>query len=232
MHIPIFAFDFSIAKPAMATLINNKLSFYIWPMDIDIYTEDAMIASGVNVTNRRLSPISKKTYDEHSLIYTHVSRAKDLANIIYSTIYKELTDNFADNEVSEIIIANEGFAYGASGNAILDLSGYKYVLMSRLMELEQELNIKIKFCTYAPRSLKMTAGCGKKGSKKIDMIYALGKEDNDLHLFIHTVECHSEILKKKTAFVDCVDDLADSYWCLKTCVQKENIDCVLYNEQC
>lgn len=227
MHIPIFAFDFSIAKPAMASFIDNHLDFYIWPMDVDTFTFDALSVSGINVNNRRLGPILKKTYDEHSLIYTHVTRAKELAELIHDTICNAIKN---DNSIDTIIIANEGFAYGASGNAILDLSGYKYVLMSRLMEIEKELGIKIKFCTYAPRTLKMVAGSGKKGSKKIDMIYALGNEDNDLHLFIHTVGSHSELLKKKTAFIDCVDDIADSYWCLKTCVQKEKIDCILYEQ--
>ena len=32
--------------------------------------------------------------------------------------------------------------------------------------------------------------------KKDDMITALGNEDNDLHLFIHTIRDHNDILKK------------------------------------
>ena len=59
------------------------------------------------------------------------------------------------------------------------------------------------------------------------MIIKLGEESNDLHLFIHTIWGHSEILKKKTAYVNCVDDLADAYWCLKTTVKKENISCLV-----
>ena len=29
---------------------------------------------------------------------------------------------------------------------------------------------------------------------------------------------------KKTAFVNCVDDLVDAYWCLKTTIEKENLN--------
>ena len=83
------------------------------------------------------------------------------------------------------------------------------------------------FKTYSPITIKSTAGCAKKGMGKDSMITALGKEDNDLHLFIHTIWGHNEILRKKTSYVMCVDDLTDAYWCLKTVVKKENIDCVL-----
>ena len=45
--------------------------------------------------------------------------------------------------------------------------------------------------------------------------------------YITCVKVINDILKKKTSYVMCVDDLADAYWCLKTVVKKEDIDCVL-----
>ena len=107
-------------------------------------------------------------------------------------------------------------------DAALDLSGYKYILMHAFMSKGFT-----EFRTYSPITIKATAGCAKRGSKKEDMITRLGEENNDLHLFIHTIWGHSEILKKKTAYVNCVDDLADAYWCLKTTAKKENISCIL-----
>ena len=41
-HKPIFAFDFSMNKPAMACLIENELSFYIWPLNIDKVAQEKL----------------------------------------------------------------------------------------------------------------------------------------------------------------------------------------------
>jgi hypothetical protein len=58
---------------------------------------------------------------------------------------------------------------------------------------------------------------------KNDMITKLGEEDNSLHTIFNIIGNAPEQLKKKTNFVMCVDDIADSYWCLKTVIKKENI---------
>jgi hypothetical protein len=222
-HPPIFAFDFSMNKPAMCCLIENKINFYAWPLKVDKVTYEKLTSCDVIVIDRGLEPIKEKTLDESELILEHVSRSSNLAKIIVNTILDILKPY--DYNIEDVIIANEGFAFAAKGDAALDLSGYKYILMKELID-----NGFKKFKTYSPITIKSTAGCAKKGMGKDDMITALGNEDNDLHLFIHTIWGHNEILRKKTAYVQCVDDLTDAYWCLKTVVKKEKIDCIL-NEQ-
>lgn len=219
-HKPIFAFDFSMNKPAMACLIENELSFYIWPLSIDKVAQEKLDSCDINIVNRKLNPIKDKSLNESELIIEHVARSTNLAKLIVSTILKIIRPY--NYNIDDIIIANEGFAFAAKGDAALDLSGYKYILMKELID-----NGFSNFKTYSPITIKSTAGCAKKGMKKDDMITALGNEDNDLHLFIHTIRDHNDILKKKTSYVMCVDDLADAYWCLKTVVKKEDIDCVL-----
>ena len=219
-HKPIFAFDFSMNKPAMACLIENELSFYIWPLNIDKVAQEKLDSCDINIVNRKLNPIKDKSLNESELIIEHVARSTNLAKLIVSTILKIIRPY--NYNIDDIIIANEGFAFAAKGDAALDLSGYKYILMKELID-----NGFSNFKTYSPITIKSTAGCAKKGMKKDDMITALGNEDNDLHLFIHTIRDHNDILKKKTSYVMCVDDLADAYWCLKTVVKKEYIDCVL-----
>lgn len=220
MHQPIFAFDFSMAKPAMVSLINNKLEIYIWPMDLDEKSEKMISACNVNIWNRHLPSMHKK-YNEHTLILEHVERAENLAELITETIDSKLSENGIMDK-SDIIIANEGFSFSSRGNATLDLSGYKYILMHTLKEHGYE-----NFKTYSSITIKSTAGCAKKGMGKIDMINRTAEEDQDLHLFIHTLAIHSELLKKKTAFIDCIDDICDAYWCLRTTINKENINCCL-----
>ena len=219
-HTPIFAFDFSMNKPAMACLIENELSFYIWPLSIDKVAQEKLDSCDINIVNRKLNPIKDKSLNESELIIEHVTRSTNLAKLIVGTILKIIRPY--NYNIDDIIIANEGFAFAAKGDAALDLSGYKYILMKELID-----NGFSNFKTYSPITIKSTAGCAKKGMKKDDMITALGNEDNDLHLFIHTIRDHNDILKKKTSYVMCVDDLADAYWCLKTVVKKEDIDCVL-----
>ena len=219
-HKPIFAFDFSMNKPAMACLIENELSFYIWPLNIDKVTQEKLDSCDINIVNRKLNPIKDKSLNESELIIEHVTRSTNLAKLIVGTILKIIRPY--NYNIDDIIIANEGFAFAAKGDAALDLSGYKYILMKELID-----NGFSNFKTYSPITIKSTAGCAKKGMKKDDMITALGNEDNDLHLFIHIIRDHNDILKKKTSYVMCVDNLADAYWCLKTVVKKEDIDCVL-----
>lgn len=219
-HTPIFAFDFSMNKPAMACLIENELSFYIWPLSIDKVAQEKLDSCDINIVNRKLNPIKDKSLNESELIIEHVTRSTNLAKLIVGTILKIIRPY--NYNIDDIIIANEGFAFAAKGDAALDLSGYKYILMKELID-----NGFSNFKTYSPITIKSTAGCAKKGMKKDDMITALGNEDNDLHLFIHTIRDHNDILKKKTSYVMCVDDLADAYWCLKTVVKKEDINCVL-----
>lgn len=219
-HKPIFAFDFSMNKPAMACLIENELSFYIWPLNIDKVAQEKLDSCDINIVNRKLNPIKDKSLNESELIIEHVTRSTNLAKLIVGAILKIIRPY--NYNIDDIIIANEGFAFAAKGDAALDLSGYKYILMKELID-----NGFSNFKTYSPITIKSTAGCAKKGMKKDDMITALGNEDNDLHLFIHTIRDHNDILKKKTSYVMCVDDLADAYWCLKTVVKKEDIDCVL-----
>lgn len=219
-HKPIFAFDFSMNKPAMACLIENELSFYIWPLNIDKVAQEKLDSCDINIVNRKLNPIKDKSLNESELIIEHVTRSTNLAKLIVGAILKIIRPY--NYNIDDIIIANEGFAFAAKGDAALDLSGYKYILMKELID-----NGFSNFKTYSPITIKSTAGCAKKGMKKDDMITVLGNEDNDLHLFIHTIRDHNDILKKKTSYVMCVDDLADAYWCLKTVVKKEDIDCVL-----
>lgn len=83
-----------------------------------------------------------------------------------------------------------------------------------------------RFKTYAPTSLKATAGC-KRGSSKEDMINHLGDELDNLHILFKNVRDDNMSLRKKKNYVKGLDDIADSYWCLRTTIKKEKIDCWL-----
>lgn len=215
--IIIFAFDFSMSKPAMCYYYKNKIHFWCFPMKIDEKSLDILRASNINVINRNLPSIDKKTFDSHTLVKEHINRANNLSNIIVNTINDIIKKNNIKKE--NVIIATEGLSFASKGDAMLDLSGYKYVLLSKI----SELNINNIF-TYSPITIKNVAGCSKKDNKgKLPMIEKI-KEEKSNHIFITNLKNQPEMLKKKTSFVQCVDDLVDAYWCLKTVIIKENLN--------
>ena len=214
------ALDFSCSKPAMTTLINGCIDFFVFPSNIDTKSESILKAANIIVHNRNLEPINKANHTEHTLIIEQVNRASNLAYIIASTI----NDIVSVNNISkdDTIIANEGFSFGSKGDAALDLAGYKYLLMFYLIKRGFT-----NFRTYSPIQIKKTAHCSFKGSTKLDMIKAMANDNIFYHPFIDLLALEPQQLKKKTAFVPTIDDIADSYWCLRTCLKetlKENTD--------
>lgn len=215
MDKPIFAFDFSCSKPALCVNIDNKISYAVFPANVDKVTEEKLTAVEVTVFNRGLDAISKSNkVSDSDLILMQVSRARELADMIVSYILSVLNQYGILPET--VIIANEGFSFASSGNAVLDLSGYKYILMSALIDAGFK-----DFRTYAPITIKSTAECSKKGMGKEDMIRMAGLSGAN-HPFNKAISENPELLKKKTAWVPCVDDLADAYWCMRTVIKKDN----------
>ena len=210
MSKAIFAFDFSCNKPAMTSYINGVINFYVWPSEIDDKSYDRLTSCDVIIHNRNLEKIKEKSLDQHELILEHTHRAIDLSNIILDLIDYLVHKNNIDKD--DVIIANEGFAFSAKGDAALQLAGYKYILMERLIDRGYK-NLK----TYSPITIKKTAGCSKKGLGKDAMIEAMSRQDDDHHL-INILKNDPDYLKKKSNYVLCMDDIADSYWNLKTCI--------------
>ena len=210
MSKAIFAFDFSCNKPAMTSYINGVINFYVWPSEIDDKSYDRLTSCDVIIHNRNLEKIKEKSLDQHELILEHTHRAIDLSNIILDLIDYLVHENNIDKD--DVIIANEGFAFSAKGDAALQLAGYKYILMERLIDRGYK-NLK----TYSPITIKKTAGCSKKGLGKDAMIEAMSRQDDDHHI-ISILKNDPDYLKKKSNYVLCMDDIADSYWNLKTCI--------------
>lgn len=212
----IISFDFSINKPAMCIYHNNKLYFYTWPLNIDNKSIEILKQCDVNVYNRNLQPINKKQYDSNSLVYEHVKRSSLLTDLIINDIMSFI--KFHNIDKNNIIISSEGLSYASNGDATLNLAAYKQVLLTKLYENDL-VNIK----TYSPITIKATAGKSKKGEgSKTSMIDAI-KEEEKNHKFIEILSTNDNLLKKKTAYIQTVDDLVDAYWCLKTTLKKEDL---------
>ena len=212
---PIFAFDFSCNKPAMTCCVDGKIDIYVWPSDIDHVSGGRLSVCGVNVINRNLEHIKDKEFTQHELILEHMRRSTALADMITETICRILQNS--GHDISSAVISNEGFAFSARGDAALDLSGYKYILMDRLIHAGFK-----HFRTYSPITIKKTAGCSKRGLGKDAMIEAFSREPESTHTIVSVLKNDPHMLIKKTNYVTCMDDIADSYWCLKTCEKDLN----------
>lgn len=230
------AFDFSMNKPAMVTLINDKLEYYVFPSKISKSNKEKLENCGVHVYERGLEPVGK--LNEHELICEHLRRARDLASLICDKIIRILNkEGINEDDYDQIIIGNEGFSFGSTGAAMLDLAGYKYILMNSLIIMGFE-----KFKTFSPQTLKRIAGANRKDGK-LGMIRNLADENipfellNDdlwgIHKFMWTLNNDPEYLmnSKLSNYIQCVDDLADAYWCLKCCIiECDDKDAIISNE--
>src|SRR6056297_1763517 len=152
----LIGFDFSISKPAACVKIDNKYLFYAWPYNLQKKIIPIYENSRVNISNRTHE--KDKGPDVSSKMRYEVRDARRLSEMISDTLKPYLNRN--------TYIAFEGMSYGSSGDVVLQLGGYKYLIMD---ELSKYVPLDNMF-TYSPITIKKTAGCSKKGTPKSEVI--------------------------------------------------------------
>jgi hypothetical protein len=129
----------------------------------------------------------------------------ELSSLILSTL--------PDGNTDEWKVVFEGISYASSGNMAIQLGGYKYILM------EAFFNEGILFenmTTYAPITIKKTAGCSEKGKGKKEMIDAFIGTGISTPLR-NAIETNRLLFQKKTGtWIDHLDDLVDAFWAVET----------------
>jgi len=153
----IIGFDFSINKPAACIYENDVYEFYSWPFGLSEKIKEIYRNSGVNLFDREDEKY--KGSDSSEKMRRDVSNAAYLSDLIISSL--------PDGDISKDQIVFEGFSFASSGNVVLQLGGYKYILMK---DLYDECVPWKNMDTYAPITLKKTAGASKKGMGKKEMI--------------------------------------------------------------
>lgn len=215
----LIGFDFSINKPAATIYYKGKYYLYFWPISITKKQEQLYSEAGVVVRNRGLSSINTSKIENSQLVLIHTIRSTDLANLIISDI-DELIKSFNVQDDYELYVCSEGLSYASKGDATLNLATYKGVLLSKIYEHYGD-NLKRLF-TYAPISLKATAGCASKSDikDKNKMIQKYIIENNDIRLRLCLANGY--MINRKN-YIPGIDDLVDSYWAIKTMIKKEGI---------
>lgn len=214
----LIGFDFSINKPAATIYFKGKYYHYFWPVSLTKKQEQLYQEAEVTVKNRNLGSIKTKNIENSQLVLIHTIRSTDLANLIIEDL-DDLIKSF-NVEDYELYICSEGLSYASKGDATLNLATYKGVLLSKIYEHYGD-NLKRLF-TYAPISLKATAGCASKEDikDKTKMIKKYILQNNDIRLRLCLANGY---MKNRTNYIPGIDDIVDSYWALQTMVKKEGL---------
>ena len=206
----IIGFDFSINKPAACLFHDGSYYFMGWPYGMKEDMKTIFRENGVLIYDRDDDKIKGSTNSEH--MRYEVENSNYLAKLLREGIEPYVNKN--------PYLAFEGLSYGSTGDHVVQLGGYKYVIMNELSVIVPLDNMY----TYAPISCKSTAGCAKKGMGKADMIQRFIDVGPDCE-FRRELQNHPEKFQSKKAknWIMLVDDLVDSYWVLETLRVKEGL---------
>lgn len=223
----VFNFDFSINKPASLFVYrrdNEEIhkEFHGWPTKLTNAALDQYAEAKVNIHNRELEGVKAKEMTTSETVVEHTKRSVALANEIISDMQKFIKTHCKTDDY-KVVVTSEGLSFMSKGDAGLNLAGYKFVFLCKVYENFDRERLTIK--TYAPMTIKSTAGCaGKhKYDKKEPMIHAFSVsdiEDVDAEKFIKLFQkCLNDKKLMKTSgktYIDMVDDICDSWWCYET----------------
>lgn len=203
----LIGIDFSLNKPAATVHWLNSYAFYFWPYDMTETSIKKINESGVNVLPR--TEIRDKNLNSSEKVRQDIYNADLMTNLIITTLNPYLN--------SDTLIAFEGSSFASKGNVALQLTAYRYLLMHKLTKYTSLKNMY----TYAPITLKKTAGCSEKGKSKRDMIISFSEFAQDCLLKVN-IKNGSLYKKKSNNFIDGIDDIVDSFWALRTLIEDIN----------
>ena len=215
----LIGFDFSMNKPAATIYFRGQYYHYFWPLKITNKQQKLYEDADVSIVNRNMSSVDTKTVENSQLVLIHTIRSTDLANLIINDIDDLITNKFELTDY-ELYVCSEGLSYASKGDATLNLATYKGVLLSKIYEHYGDHLTRLY--TYSPITLKATAGCSSKEDRadKTKMIKKYIAQNNDIKLRLCLANGY---MKAKTNYIAGIDDLVDSYWALKTMMQKEKV---------
>jgi hypothetical protein len=214
-YASIIGFDFSIAKPAACLLIDNKYHFISWPKNLDDKLVSLYRNSGINNIDRFDN--EKEPSDSSEKVRYEIKWSNYMSDLIIETIKPYI------NNDTKIIF--EGSSFGSKGNVVIQLTSRRYMLMYKLSSIVSLENM----FTYAPTTVKKTAGCSRKDP---DTGKSYTKNDVINSFIINGPECllKNKLKENKNIFMKKgyknyqthLDDLIDSYWVLQTYIEKNN----------
>lgn len=216
-NLVLIGIDFSINKPGICIFKNNNYEFVSFPFELSKSQLQIYKNSPLNLIERTDQKYKGKNSSEKMRF--DVSNSEYLANLIFDNVLIYLKDN---KNYKNIYLGFEGLSFGSKGNVMLQLSGYKYILMnvfSKIIPYE-------RMFTYAPITIKSIAGCAEKGKGKKEMIYAFLKTNINCSFKNYLLNNQKLFKTKSDNWIIHLDDLIDSFWVIQTMLIKENFPLV------
>ncbi len=212
----IIGVDFSINKPAATVWTpesskwGEKYHFFGWPYSLREKITNIYKNAGIDIVER--TDNKEKGIDVSDRMRYEVQNARYISEVMSDTLKPYLNSN--------TLIAYEGLSYGSSGDIVLQLGGYKYMLMH---ELSKFIPFKNMF-TYSPPTVKKTAECSKRGLGKHCVIESFISSSNN-NCLKKAIRADKDLFMKKgnKNFIDGLDDFVDSYYVLETLRVKEGL---------
>ena len=217
----LIGFDFSINKPACTMVWKDNENiihhlFMIWPLKLTKHENEIYSSIGdVVLKNRNMDSINTKELSSSKLTLLHTKRSSSLSAMIVSDMESEIMKIKNINVGKDkLYVCSEGLSFASMGNASLNLATYKAVLMSDLYRQLKTENIY----TFSPLSIKSVAGCARKkdAGEKEAMISAFMKQKDFKSPFRNMLINENKSMRAKKNYIHCVDDIADSYWAVRT----------------
>jgi len=194
--------DFSIAKPAACAFDGKNYIFYSWVKNLSDRLMDLYKGAGIEIRKR-------DHFEMNDLVRNDLINANILSDLIIGDL-----KNYMSNST---IFIFEGASFASKGNQLISLTAWRYILMQRLF------NAGVKWenmTTYAPITIKKTAGCSEKGKTKKEMIDAFIASGKEIPLRNALARDPSLFQKKTGTWIDHLDDLVDAFWAVETYREK------------
>jgi hypothetical protein len=207
----IIGIDFSIKSPAVTIqTASGEIHFHSYPRKSVLKEAFADLLTGVGV-NMHMLDDEKALPRAANLTDKERSSMQDAFMLVGEII--DSLKQYTQWTEEEIYIAIEGFSFASTGNRLAQISGYQWLLRSRLVH---DLDIPVEnVWIFAPMTIKATAGKGN--FKKEEMIEEFLKEAPLKNPFRKALrEQTSSYQKKNGQWHKPIDDIVDSYWVART----------------
>ena len=209
----IIGIDFSINKPAACVYSNDEYTFYSWPFGLSEKLKNIYRDAGVHLFDREdekykgTDSSEKMRWEVNNAIYISEQIIIDILEATY---------------LKDFLIVFEGISYASTGNMAIQLGGYKYILMKAFFDEGIPFE---NMTTYAPITIKKTAGCAGRGMGKKEMVDAFVATCMDIPLRNAIEKDPTKFQKRTGNWIDHLDDFVDAYFAVET-FQNKLVDAI------
>jgi hypothetical protein len=199
----IVGIDFAINSTGICIKFNDEYKYYgLIRKDYKLNKKQKEI---VNKFNQPINGIQTIWIDEHktSKIYyeredLNIKDAIYLNNLILDLIKQNIKKTY-----NNIYIIIEGLSFNSKSNRLVEISGYQFILRSKLHEVGYNLYI------FSPKTIKQIAGSGSLDKEGIMQSFINQNEKQDqINTFLNINS--TKILQHP------FEDMIDAFWAIKT----------------